>query len=330
MPPKITPHSFSTLSRFHLLDFSRFFPGPYCTRLLADMGLRITRLELPFWTDPVKTMLPQIGGVSALHRFLSRGKKNLSFDFRGGSGRKKLESLLRKTDVLVEGFRPGLMKRLGLDYARLKKTHPRLIYCSITGYDPKSSHARLAGHDLNFQAMSGILSQSASPPHSILPPVLIADLTGSFHAACSILAALMEREKTGKGRHLQVTMLRTCRWAAALPIAEYLETGKLLRSPARWWNAPYPFYALYPTQDKRLIAVAALEKTYARELLKELGLSRWIVKMDRLPQYRTQIQNQIKKTFLKRPLSYWKKKLLFKELCATPVLTIPESFRFHP
>ena len=182
------------MSDIVVLDFSKLLPGPFCSLVLADLGCRVIRVELPHWKDAARDIPPRIQGHGFCYWMANRNKESLCLDFRKPEGLSTLLKLVAKADVLLEGFRPGLMDRLGLGYRELSRKHKRLVYCSLTGYGQQGPLSAKAGHDLNFMAQAGSLGLGDSSGGVTFPPIQTSDLAGSLYAALGILAALRERE----------------------------------------------------------------------------------------------------------------------------------------
>ncbi|MEM3004319.1 MAG: CaiB/BaiF CoA-transferase family protein, partial [Candidatus Bathyarchaeia archaeon] len=195
------------LEGVRILDLTRLNPGGYCTMLLADMGAEVLKVEQPGVGDYMRDTPPMVGGQSAMFLTLNRNKRSLTLNLKSEKGKEIFDRLLGRYDVLVESFRPGVMDRLGLDYRTLRTKHPRLIYCSLTGYGQDGPYKGLVGHDINYLALSGVLSltgKRGGPP--IVPGIPIADIAGSMFAMIGILISLILREKTGRGQHIDVSM----------------------------------------------------------------------------------------------------------------------------
>jgi alpha-methylacyl-CoA racemase len=213
--------------RYRVLDFSRLLPGPYASLKLAQLGMDVTCAELPRMPELSRTLMPK----------LYRGKKRRPFE----------ESMLRDADVILEGFRPGVMDRLGLGYARCRKLNPKLVYCSLAGW----KKGRKAGHDINFLAATGWLGD--------IPAAPVSDMAGGLNAAFQIVGALLK----GKGCHLKLSLE-----AAA---EEFLLLPKCHEKGPKWWLGESPFYRLYETKDGGKVAVGALEPRFQSALRDFLG-----------------------------------------------------------
>ena len=188
------------LEGIRVISSAHQYPGPYCTMLLGDLGAEIIKVERPVFGDPVR-ILP------GFFESINRNKKSLTLDFKKPESRDILRRLVERSDVLTEGFRPGVAAHLGLDYETLQKINPRLICCSISGYGQKGPYHSLPGHDLNYVAMSGMLGCFRdSEGNFVKPGIEIGDLSSGMFAAIGIMAALAAREKTGHGQFVDVSM----------------------------------------------------------------------------------------------------------------------------
>lgn len=220
-----------------VLDFSTLLPGPLATLLLAEAGAEVITIERP-----------GAGQMASLAQ-LTRGKTGLVLDLKSPDDRQRLQPLLERADVLVEQFRPGVMDRLGLGYEHVAAINPKIVYCSITGYGQDGPKSGVAGHDLNYIAETGLLSLSmGTVSNPVIPPALMADIAGgSYPAVINILLALRERDRIGRGRHLDVSMADNL---FTLMIGSSIITGGS------------PRYRLYATKDGRMLAVGALEQKF--------------------------------------------------------------------
>ena len=316
----------SPLHSVRVLDFSKLLPGPFCTKILSDLGCQVIKVELPHWPDIMRTMPPLLGREGAVFSALHSRKKSFCVDFKKPEGLQILFELLATADVLVEGFRPGLMRRIGLGPEVLLKRFPKLIYCSLTGFGQSGPRSQRAGHDLNFLALSGLLSLGGPASAPALPPIQIADIAGgSLYAAIGILAALLERQRTGRGRRVDISMLEGILACGTVPLAYYHATGAKLRAGKMWWNGAHPFYNLYKTKDRRYVAVGALEKGFALSLLSLIG--RDDLKDRALSPFENQkiLSRELEKTFAQKTLRQWMEVFDGKDACVTPVYNLEEA-----
>ena len=217
----------SPLSGLTVLDLTRVLSGPYCTMLLGDMGARVIKVEQPGRGDDTRAWGPPfVGSESAYFLGTNRNKESLTLDFKASDGRAILERLVARADVMVENFRPGALARLGLDYDSLARSHPRLIYCSISGFGQDGPRSSQPGYDAVIQAEGGLMSVTGDPEG---PPfrigVAIADLVAGLLAAQGITLALLARARTGRGQHVDISMLDGVVSLLSYHASIYLTTG---------------------------------------------------------------------------------------------------------
>ncbi|KPV61445.1 MAG: formyl-coenzyme A transferase [Candidatus Bathyarchaeota archaeon BA1] len=199
-----------TLEGVRVLDLTRLLPGDYCTLLLGDMGAEVIKVEEPELGDYIRWVPPFIEGQSVFHLMLNRNKRSMRLNIKTRRGREVFSKLVGRSDVVVEGFRPGVVKRLGIDYKSVNRVNPSIVYCSMSGYGQDGPYKERAGHDINYMSYSGVLSLIGSSNDApLIPGVQIADLTTAMMAAMAILAALLARER--------------------------METSKAWQLVARWW-----------------------------------------------------------------------------------------------
>ena len=247
-----------------VLDLSRLFPGPYCSRILADFGFEVIKVERPGggdWVRHVPPLDPETG-EGLLFRTLNRGKKSLTLDLKAEEGRDILLGLVETADVLLNSFRPGVMDRLGLGYEVLADANPRIVYCSLSGYGPEGPYRMRAGHDLNYQGLAGLLDLTGprgGPPS--VPGTPLADLSGALWATVGILLALLERERTGVGQRVDGSLLGGA--LAMLPLALAQHRGWLpLERGAGDLSGGLVCYNVYKTGDGKYVTLTALEPEF--------------------------------------------------------------------
>ncbi|HYF54369.1 MAG TPA: CoA transferase, partial [Salinarimonas sp.] len=227
-----------------VLDFSTLLPGPLATFMLAEAGARVIKVERPGGED-MRAFPPDVAGTSAPFAALNGGKEGLVLDLKDPAARERLRPLLREADVLVEQFRPGVMERLGLGYEALAAESPRLIYCSITGYGQEGPRAMEAGHDINYQAVTGLLSLAPA-----MPAALVADIAGgAMPAVANILLALRQRDLTGQGSRLDIAMADAMFTFAWFGLAQGHATGRFPGAGENMLAGGNPRYGLYETAD---------------------------------------------------------------------------------
>jgi crotonobetainyl-CoA:carnitine CoA-transferase CaiB-like acyl-CoA transferase len=268
--------SVQPLAGVKVLDFSTLLPGPMAGLMLAEAGADVVKIERPGVGEELRHYEPKWGRDAIGFALLNRGKKSLAIDLKDLRQVALLEPLIRKADVLIEQFRPGVMDRLGLGFRALSAINPRLVYCSITGYGQTGPKAGTAGHDLNYLGDAGLLSLSlGDPQRPTVPPVLAADLAGgSYPAVVNILLALMQRERTGKGSHLDIAMTDNLFMLMTWAMGQGLAAGRWPVSGNEFLTGGSPRYQIYPTADGRYLAVAALEQKFWDTVCELIGLPR--------------------------------------------------------
>ncbi|WP_346897234.1 CaiB/BaiF CoA-transferase family protein [uncultured Roseibium sp.] len=306
-----------------VLDFTTLLPGPLATLMLAEAGARVIKVEKPGGED-MRRFPPFLDGASVLYAQLNRGKEVVELDLKASGAMTHLEPFLAGADILVEQFRPGVMERLGLDYQTLSTRFPELIYCSISGYGQNGPKAEMAGHDLNYLALGGLLAQSCgSAEHPSLPPTQIADIGGgSFPAMINILLAVLQRQKTGRGACLDISMsdamftfglFAHAFHAAGKPVPEF---GSALLTGGS------PRYRLYPAADGKMIAVGALEEKFWQRLCSLLEIPQDL-RDDRTNPEATAAA--VTNAFAARAAADWEVDLTTADCCACLVKTFEEA-----
>jgi alpha-methylacyl-CoA racemase len=305
------------LAGITVLDFSTLLPGPLATLMLAEAGAEVIKIERPGGED-MRRFPPAYGGGSAAYAVLNGGKKSVALDLKTKEGRRSLEPLLRRTDILVEQFRPGVMARLGLGYESVKRINPRLIYCSISGYGQQGPRAQEAGHDINYQAVTGLLSLSP-----LMPASLTADIGGgAMPAVINILLALRQRDLTGEGAYLDIAMADAMFTFAWFGLAEGHAKG---RSPGAGENmlaGGSPRYRLYPTSDGQFLAVGALEQKFWEAFCEGIGLQHDLRDDRRDPRATT---DAIQDIIGREPGDAWRARLEPLDCCCTLVASLDDA-----
>ena len=323
------------LAGLKVLDFTTLLPGPYATQLLADMGAEVLRIESPTRPDLVKFMPPFVGTgkdkVSAAHATLNRNKQSMTLDLKNDNAKEIVHKLLQEYDIVIEQFRPGVMQRLGLDFASLQKIQPKLIYCSITGYGQTGPLKDRAGHDINYLALSGLASFSGrAETGPVLSGTQIADIAGgSHHAVMAIMAAVIERSSSGNGQYLDISMSDAALALSTMFGASALVSGQDPQYGEEMLNGGL-FYDYYETADQRHLSIGSLEPVFAAQLLALLELEDW---KDRIADQSLATQQQLKAAISDKiktqSLSSWQEKFAKVDACVEPVLTMNEAFS-HP
>ena len=254
------------LSHITVVDFTRVLSGPYCTMLLGDMGARVIKIEQPGkGDDPRAWGPPFLEGESAYFLSINRNKESVTLDFKHPDGRAALDRLIAKADVVVENFRPGTLKKLGLDYASLAAAHPRLVYCSISGFGQTGPRSKEPGYDAVIQGEGGLMSITGSadgPPYRL--GVAIADIVSGMFAAYGVVTALFARERTGRGQQVDLAMLDAVAALLTYQAGNYFASGK---TPTRLGNrhpsiVPYETFAASDGEFVLAVGNDALWRTF--------------------------------------------------------------------
>ena len=258
-----------------VLDFSTLLPGPVATLMLAEAGAEVIKIERPGTGDEMRAYPPAWGEHGSNFALLNRGKRSVTLDLKDPAARDRLLPLLRRADVLVEQFRPGVMDRLGLGFDAVQAINPGIVYCSITGYGQTGPHRLVAGHDLNYIAETGLLALShGSAAQPVVPPALIADIAGgSYPAVINILLALLARGRDGgAARHLDISMSDNLFPFLYWAMGQGAVTGRWPGNGSELVTGGTARYRLYPTSDGGMIAAAPIEDRFWTVFCDAIGL----------------------------------------------------------
>lgn len=241
-----------------VLDLTRLLPGPYCTQQLAQLGATVLKIEEPKGGDYTRSLAPELFEV------VNRGKQSLTLDLRDTADQERFKQMVKTADVVIESFRPGVMKKLNCDYQTLKALNPKLVYAAITGYGQTGPYTERAGHDMNYLATAGVLDQigrAGSPPS--LSNVQIADLAGgAMNAAIGVLAAVIGAQQSGHGSFVDVSMTDGALAMNTVALAAINKTAKSPERGADMLSGALPNYSTYRCRDGKHIAVGALEPQF--------------------------------------------------------------------
>ncbi len=304
------------LGHFRMLDLSRQLPGPFCSTLLADLGMDVLQIAAP--NDPFRTGIP----------FLSRNKRSMTLNLKTDAGRDVFRRLVRDADVVLEGFRPGVMARLGIDYDALSALNPRLVYCAITGYGQDGPYRDRVGHDLNYLGYAGVMNYIGEAGRApVIPGVQIADLGGGAQmGAIGILTALIARERTGRGQLVDVAMLDGAVAWNAYPVLLYLLSGRAPERGMIQLTGRHPCFAVYETRDGRHLTVGAYEGHFWATLCRHFGREDFIPQQWAEGETREQMFAFFREAFRAKTLEEWRHELAEVEICFGPVNTLDEMF----
>jgi alpha-methylacyl-CoA racemase len=315
------------LAGIKVLDLSRLLPGPFLTMILADMGADVIKVEAPGVGDYLRAMHPARQGLSGRFLAVNRNKRSLVLDLKEAPGRLAFLRMVERADVVVESFRPGVMARLGLGWDELRVRNPQLVLCSISGYGQDGPYRDRAGHDLDYVALAGVLAMGGARSGApAMPGVQIADLAGgALWSATGILGALLGRERTGEGAHLDISMTEG---ALALLAAELgnLDTAPDAR-PSRGnqaLNGGLACYRIYETGDGKHLAVGALEPKFWLALNQALGRAGHVAELAAPPEKQEAIAAEVAAIFRTRTRDAWLATLAAHDCCCEPVLELDE------
>ncbi|CAM4153151.1 CaiB/BaiF CoA transferase family protein [Bacillus paramycoides] len=315
------------LNSIKILDFSGLLPGPYATMMLADLGAEVLRVESPTRPDLVRNFYPKDGEESAAHGYLNRSKQSITLDLKKSDSVNLVKQLIQEYDIVLEQFRPGVMKRLGLGYEELREVNPNLIYCSLTGYGQNGPYRNRPGHDNNYMAISGVAGYSARKNSRPVPMgIQIADIAGgSLHTVIAILTAVIHRKETGEGQYIDVSMTDTTFALNALFGPGYLTSG-IEPTPEKTVLNGGTFYDYYETKDGRYFSVGSLESPFRKLLCEAIGHPELIeLGMSENEEDIITFKEIITKAFLSKTYKEWS--VIFADLpaCVEPVLKFSEA-----
>ena len=320
------------LAQTRVLDLSRVLPGPYCTRILADFGAEVLKIEQPDAGDWVRYAPPLSaqGGDSLLFQILNRGKKGVTLNLKSDEGRAILLQLAKKADVLVESFRPGVMERLGLGHETLAQLNPGLVYCSLTGYGPEGPYRERAGHDLNYIGLTGLLDLTGAPDGPpVVPGTQIADLAGALWAALGILLALLVREKTGKGQRVDASLLGGA--LACLPVALAQQwAGQPMARSASTLTGGFVCYHVYQTRDGAYMTVGALEPQFWADFCRAVACPHLLGQQFAPAIPGEPAYDELCALFRSRTRDEWMQVFEGADACCEPVYTLEEALTVAP
>jgi len=319
----------AALEGITVLDFTRLLPGPFCTQLLCNLGAEVIKIEDPKLGDYMRSVPPIVHDVSYPFLMVNRGKRSLSVDLKTPEGQEIVHKLARGSDVVVEQFRPGVMARLRVAYDDLAMMNPRLVYCSFSGYGQTGPYKDLPGHDINFQALAGILGVTTGREDKApaIPGVPIADLASGFNAALAILAALRVRDRTGRGEFIDVSIYDTAVALMVLGLARFLATGEEPVAGETLLTGSFPFYSLYETKDGRWLSVATVEPKFWSRMCELIGAPDLAEKQFKDGAERFQVAQALADKFRGRTLAEWEAMLAKENLPITGVKRVSEVVR---
>ncbi len=308
------------LKGVNVVDATRLLPGGFCTMLLSDLGAEVIKVEQPGLGDYMRLTPPVGDGPSPVHQMVNRNKLSIGIDLKKEEGKRVLRKLIARADAFVEGFRPGVIERLGFAFPQVKEINPDIIYCSVSAFGQTSPLSSMPGHDINFQAMSGALGSSDA---THVPMVQLGDMCAGMYAAIGVLSALARTRKRG-AVYIDVPIVQSLLSWLVIPVSAYLVTKM---NPGQGHSLVFgsePYYNIYRTSDGKQLAVAAIEDEFWHNLLKRLDL----LELENLRQgnarERSYVKEKLSEKFASRTRDEWARLLMHENTCVTPVLNIGE------
>lgn len=318
------------LSGVRVLDLSLQLPGPFCTMMMADYGAEVVKIDEPSprARNPFAAEDP---GTGPLDRYLNRGKKSVTLNLKSAEGQEIFRKMAATADVVVEGFRPGVVKRLGVDYETLSAANPGLVYCSISGYGQTGPMRDVAGHDVNYLSYAGVLGLSGRPevPPTLLP-VQVGDVYGgSMMALSGILMALLSRQRTGKGAWIDISMTDGSVASLAIPASNLLGGGIPQERGALPLAGMLPCYDAYRCADGGYVSLGGLEPWFWKKLVTRLGREDFDELQYAAGESAEGVRRDLQAIFLGKTRDEWIRLFEGEDVCISPVLSLDEAMS-HP
>ena len=313
-----------SLEGIKVIDFSTLLPGPLASLFLAETGAEVIKIEKPGVGDEIRLSNPQWGEQSVSFSMLNRGKKSLSLDLKDPKNIKILIPILKEADIIIEQFRPGVMKKLGLDYESIKKINQDIIYVSITGYGQYGPKSMLAGHDLNYIGNAGLLSISMGRENNtVVPPALVADIAGgSYPAVINILLALRKRDLNKEGSYIDLSMTENLFPFMFWGLGSGFAHNKWPGNSDGVLSGGSPRYNIYKTSDGSYVAAAPLEDRFWNKFCEAIELPKKFVKMENEQE---KVIQEIRKIIGQKNKKYWVEVFNKVDCCCSIVKSIEEA-----
>lgn len=313
------------LTGIRVLDMSRLLPGPYCTMLLADFGAEVIKIEEPGKGDYSRSFPPFLKDFGYWHLQLNRNKQSVVLDLKSEEGKNIFFELVKTADVVVESYRPGVLKKLGVDYEAAAKVNPKIIYCSLSGYGSKGPLAHKADHDLGYLSLAGVTAMSGEADGApAIPGVLMADMNAALSAGMSIMIALRHAALTGQGQEIDISLFNVAMNLMPGAASLFFGSGFVAERGNNWLTGAYANYNIYATADGRYVSVGCLEKKFWRNLCIGLGKEEIIDMIDDESNH-PYLKEQLAAAFKQKTMREWEEFFADKDACLTPVLNFKEA-----
>lgn len=313
------------LTGIRVLDMSRLLPGPYCTMLLADFGAEVIKIEEPGKGDYSRSFPPFLKDFGYWHLLLNRNKQSVVLDLKSEEGKNIFLELVKTADVVVESYRPGVLKKLGVDYEAAAKVNPKIIYCSLSGYGSKGPLAHKADHDLGYLSLAGVTAMSGEADGApAIPGVLMADMNAALSAGMSIMIVLRHAALTGQGQEIDISLFNVAMNLMPGAASLFFGSGFVAERGNNWLTGAYANYNIYATADGRYVSVGCLEKKFWRNLCMGLGKEELIDMVDDESNH-PYLKEQLAEVFKQKTMREWEEFFADKDACVTPVLNFKEA-----
>ncbi len=311
------------LEGIRILDMAWLGPGPFCANMLGDLGADVIKI---YEAHPERRGGPVMFLFDPAMQPGFRNCRTMGLNLKAEEGRSIFCDLAKNADVIMEGFRPGVVKRLGVDYDTIKKINPRIVYASLTGFGQDGPYHNLVGHDINYIGIGGLLGLTGPAGGApVIPGTVIADFAaGGMSSAIGILAALMARERTGMGQFVDMSMTDAVVESTSMQISPYLLNGMVPKKGETMFTGHYPWYNVYETRDGKYISIGALEPWFFANLCELLGCEQLIEHQFAEGEKREEIFKYFRETFLSKTRDEWVAILQQKDTCVAPVYDINE------
>ena len=323
------------LEGIKVLDFCRNAPGMFCTMILADLGADVLMVERPM--DEARSAYEAIvAGINspederrhASFNALQRNKRSVALNLKDPEAQKIFHQLAETADVMVEGFRPGVMDRLGAGYTKVKELNPRAVYCSVSGYGQDGPYAQMAGHDINYISFAGALGliSSSDDGKPAVPLNLMADYAGGgLCGAVGVLAALMAREKTGQGQYLDIAMTEGVLYMLCGLVSDMLARGVPVAAQSNRLNGGAPYYNVYRTKDGKYFSIAAIEPWFWENLCRALDLEELLPHQEATGAKKQEVIRALEEAFLTKTRDEWFETLREQNISVGKVYSLDEA-----
>lgn len=314
------------LEGIRVLDLSHMLPGPFCTMMLADMGAEVIKVENPSGGDSFRSRKPLLKEEGTAFLMLNRNKKSVIVDFKSEEGRAFFMKLAKDADVVLEQFKPGTAKKLGIDYEAVSAVNPSIVYCSLSGYGQAGPYVNMPGHDINYLSLAGVLDTiGCEGGNPTLPGIQVADLGGgSQWAMMAILLALMARDKDGQGRYLDISMTRCVVPWMTLYLSQYAADGTVPARGSTKAGGHYACYRIYQTSDGRSVSIGAAEPKFWAHFCEVVGKPELVADQYAEGERRLELIAELEEMFKTNTQQYWVDLLMNENVCFTPVRSFDE------